>query len=364
MRIAKDPDAPERSGATLDYTGALEYLVDVVRRLSLARDLHAITEIVRRAARRLTGADGAALILREGDHSYFAGEDAIAPLWQGRRFPMRECVSGWAMIHRQPVAIENVTSDARVPREIYGDTFVQSMAMVPIRTENPVGALANYWARPHVATEEELRLLQALADATAVVLENVQLYAQLEERVRERTTQLEAANEEIRQLSLTDELTGLYNRRGFLVLATQQLRSARRSNSSAWLMFADIDGLKPVNDQLGHRAGDRLLCAAARVLRESFRELDVVARIGGDEFAIFGVTEQVAEKIESRLQTRIQRYNTQCEPGLELSLSTGLVRCDPHLHLSLDKLLDEADGAMYTMKRTRKASTKLARAAS
>src|SRR6185369_12150487 len=90
-------------------------LIGVVQELSLARDFAMIMEIVRTAARELTGADGASFVLRDGDLCYYADEDAIAPLWKGRRFPMAVCVSGWVMLHREGVAIEDVFTDPRVP---------------------------------------------------------------------------------------------------------------------------------------------------------------------------------------------------------------------------------------------------------
>lgn len=172
-------------------------LVEVVQELSLARDLASVMEIVRHAARRLTGADGANFILREGELCYHADEDAIAPLWKGKRFPLSACVSGWVMMHRQAAVVEDVFNDPRVPGDIYRPTFVKSLAMVPIRSVDPVGAIGNFWATPHLATAHELNMLQALADSTSIALENVRLYAELEQRVKDRTAQLETANGEL-----------------------------------------------------------------------------------------------------------------------------------------------------------------------
>lgn len=169
-------------------------LVDVVQQLSLARDIPTVQDIVRHAARRLTGADGATFVLRDGDRCQYADEDAIAPLWKGQRFPMSACISGWAMLHRQPAVIEDIYADDRIPHDAYRPTFVKSLVMVPIRTLDPVGAIGNYWAVRHAPTADEVRLLQALADTTAVAMENVRVFAELEERVRARTAELEAAN--------------------------------------------------------------------------------------------------------------------------------------------------------------------------
>jgi diguanylate cyclase (GGDEF)-like protein len=329
----------------------MEFLLQVVQDLSLARDLPRLMEIVRLAARALTGADGTTFVLRDGDQCYYADEDAIEPLWKGSRFPMRTCISGWVMMNREPVVIDDIYADARIPVEAYRPTFVRSLAMVPIRARDPVGAIGIYWARLYRPDPLQMKILQALADTTSVALENVQLYGTLESRVLERTAELERANREIRQLSLTDELTGLHNRRGFSLLASQLLRAARRSGQTNWLLFVDVDGLKQVNDRLGHEAGDRLICAAARTLRETFREQDVIGRIGGDEFAIFGVGEHGDVAARGRLQKGIDRYNAHRGAGPELSMSCGIA--ESKADISLDALLSEADGAMYTMKRAR-----------
>jgi len=351
MMTALSPSIPV--DVHLDPTAAMEHLVEVVQHLSLARDLGSIMKIVRSAARVLTGAHGATFILRDGDQCFYADEDAQGQLWKGSRFPLHMCVSGWVMLHRQPVIVEDIYEDARIPTDAYRPTFVRSLAMVPIRAVNPVGAIGNYWASHYRPTPEQMKLLQALADTTAVAMESVRLHEELEKRVKERTAELEAANREIRQLSLQDELTSLYNRRGFVLLATQQLRVARQSQAAAWLLFADVDGLKQVNDRLGHEAGDRLIVGASQALRDAFREYDIVARIGGDEFVVFGVSEQRSETLRDKLVQSVGRYNAQSNHDLALSMSTGLVRCEPAVDTSLEDLLSEADEAMYEHKRMR-----------
>src|SRR3954465_9576686 len=139
-------------------------LVEAVQRLSLARDVATIQDVVRRAARRLTGADGATFVLRDGDRCHYADEDAIAPLWKGQRFPLSACISGWAMLNRRSAVIPDIYADDRIPHDAYRRTFVKSLVMVPIRPLDPVGAIGNYWAEYHQPTPEEVSLLQALAD--------------------------------------------------------------------------------------------------------------------------------------------------------------------------------------------------------
>lgn len=187
-------------------TQSLHRLVDAVKQLSLARDLQTVMNIVRRTARELTGADGATFVLRDrignAEACYYADEDAISPLWKGSRFPIETCISGWAMLNSRPAIIEDIYLDERIPHEAYKPTFVKSLAMVPIRTADPIGAIGNYWAGKHLPSEEEISLLQSLADITAVTMENIKVYDELEYRVKDRTAQLQEKNREI-----TDSIT-------------------------------------------------------------------------------------------------------------------------------------------------------------
>jgi GAF domain-containing protein len=165
------------------YLYAMERLVGVVQELSLARDMNTISTIIRNAARNLTGADGATFVLRDGDQCYYADENAIAPLWKGKRFPMNTCISGWVMEHGEPVVIQDIYKDRRIPADLYRPTFVKSMAMVPIRRNAPIGAIGNYWATNRLPTKEEVAILQALADTASVAIANAELYSQLQQQV-------------------------------------------------------------------------------------------------------------------------------------------------------------------------------------
>lgn len=185
----------------MNTTDNFENLVQVVQDLSLARSLESITSIVRTAARKLTGADGSTFVLLDDNRCYYADEDAIAPLWKGGRFPVESCISGWAMLNRQHVVIEDIYADSRIPHDLYRPTFVKSLAMMPIRKANPIGVIGTYWAHQYVPTARELALLQSLADMTTVAIENVNLYLDLENRVSQRTAELEEARKSLEAYS-------------------------------------------------------------------------------------------------------------------------------------------------------------------
>ncbi|MTJ84293.1 MAG: PAS domain-containing protein, partial [Telmatospirillum sp.] len=158
----------------------LRRLAEIVEEIAAVRDLPSLTGLVVRAVRDLTGADGAVLVIREGTQVHYLDEDALAPLWRGRRLPIDQCVSGWTIANAQPVVIEDIAQDPRIPGEFYKGTFVKSMSMVPIGRANPTGTIGCFWAEPHRATANELELQQALADATSVGFSNLDLYQEME----------------------------------------------------------------------------------------------------------------------------------------------------------------------------------------
>ncbi len=348
----------------MSYQLGLERLVDAVQELSLARDLDAVTAVVRRTARALTGADGATFVLRDGDKCYYADEDAIEPLWKGQRFPMSICISGWAMLNRSATVIEDIYLDPRIPHEAYRPTFVKSLVMVPIRTREPIGAIGNYWAQTHRATDEEVHLLRALADSASVALENVQVYSELERRVEERTQQLHAeiferrrAQEEVHRLSQTDELTGLLNRRGFFEQAEHIYAMLRDRGESCSLIYADLDGLKRANDVAGHAAGDALIRAAAELLRHVFREGDLLARIGGDEFVVLAAGyAPVADELRLRMAARARTWEASSKMQGAPQFSIGVAQAANGNTATLDQLIAEADRSMYADKCRRRES--------
>lgn len=275
----------------------MEFLVKVVQELSLARDLDTVTRIVRAAARKLTGADGATFVLRDGENCYYVDEDAISPLWKGSRFPMKTCISGWAMLNKRHVAIEDIYLDNRIPHDAYRPTFVKSLAMVPIRTIDPIGAIGNYWAEPHIPTEDEIRLLQSLADITAVTLENVRIYEELEKRVRDRTLDLEAANKSLEAYSHSvshDLRAPLRSIKGFLEilydgikekLEPAQQETANRIFTNVTYMERLIEGLLAFS-KMGKQKLSRTSVSMQQMVEQLCREFKVQETSRKIEFKI------------------------------------------------------------------------------
>ena len=157
---------------------------------------------------------------------------------------------------------------------------------------------------------------------------------------------------ELRAMSLVDELTGLHNRRGFLFLAQQHVKIANRTKRGMLLLFADLDDMKQINDRLGHQQGDLALIDTATILKEIFREVDIIARIGGDEFAILAMeaAKDSADILRTRLQENFDACNAKGDRRYKLAISVGMSRYDPYTPCSIDELMARADASMYEQK--------------
>ena len=166
-------------------------------------------------------------------------------------------------------------------------------------------------------------------------------------------SEIKRMEQSLRALSLTDELTGLYNRRGFLTLAEQQVKTAKRLRCGMLLLSADLDNLKKINDTGGHQEGDFALTQAAAILKRTFREPDITARMSGDEFAVLMMETSMRDSktLTSRLQGELDTWNAQSERHYTLSFSIGIAYCAPPFdNNSIDNLLRQADQLMYEQK--------------
>ena len=188
------------------------------------------------------------------------------------------------------------------------------------------------------------------ASAVPVTFENSNASLSFAHDITER----KRMEEEIREMSFRDQMTELYNRRGFITMAQQQLRAANRTQRPMLLTFIDCDGLKWINDTFGHEEGDRALIDTAHVLRQTFREADIVARLGGDEFAVLSIDaaeDRHPEELLKRLARNILAFNATAARRYTLAMSWGTVAYDPHTPLSLDELMSAADELMYAQKK-------------
>jgi diguanylate cyclase (GGDEF)-like protein/PAS domain S-box-containing protein len=165
--------------------------------------------------------------------------------------------------------------------------------------------------------------------------------------------------ESLKTAATTDELTGLLNRRGFYTIADQHCKIAARNKLHMALIYADLDNMKKINDTLGHIQGDEALLETANMLKNTFRQSDIVARIGGDEFAVLlvGSSEPIVDSIViAHIQDNLRIFNDQSDRSYELSLSMGVALYDPEHPLTINELLNQADKLMYEQKSIKKNS--------
>jgi diguanylate cyclase (GGDEF)-like protein len=296
--------------------------------------------------------DSAVLIVHAAGAQYIVGYDSAgtAQRWDSSH-PL--CQEGEA-------ALRGVRTEGPRP-----PGAAASMA-VAVPAVAPVAALVVQWDRDGHGPRDA-RLLAEVAALALAALGKIQTrdsleqlvwnqYAQMSNTAQEHAAELarrDAVETEIRALSMTDVMTGLRNRRGFFMEAGQTFKVARRQHATSAVIFADIDGLKLVNDEFGHAAGDRLIRDAAGLFRASFRNADVVGRLGGDEFAAFTLNDEHPRIVLERIRRHLHAFNLMEERPYRLSLSTGIVQCDPAAELSLVDYVAVADHEMYEHKRRR-----------
>ena len=314
------------AGRTDESSSTLASLVAALGDLAEATDMADVREIVSRAARELTGAEGAAYVLRDGKQCYYAEENAVAPLWRGRYFPMSECIGGWVMVYRQAVVISDVSLDDRLRPDTYGPTFVKAMAMVPIRSTSPVGAIGVYWDRVHTPSKAEISALQSLADATAVTLESTALNA----------------------YALNDSVSGLYNRRGFFSRGTERISYNRDRGLGTGVVFAELNGIGEINQHLGYEAGDEAIRRAGAAIQIACGSEVLIGRIAGDVFAVCGAIEALPTTDAEQLERAVQESTP--DTSWPVGITAGVATARNGDQYDLDSLVAEANRAMYQRK--------------
>jgi len=251
-------------------------------------------------------------------------------------------LTGYVIRHGSPLLATREVFDRLVGQgevETVGTVGVDWMG-APLKVEGRiigVMAVQSYTQGVHFY-QEDLDLLEFVSTQVAQAIE------------RKRMEQ------EIRNLSLIDELTGLYNRRGFTMLAYQEMRLAYRFKRNVLLLFCDVDKLKTINDTYGHNQGDLALKDVSAILKETFRESDILSRFGGDEFVVLapGASMDHAEILTHRIQAALEVRNQPGNRPYHLELSTGFARCDPEAPCTLSELITQADALMYKQKQDRK----------
>lgn len=235
--------------------------------------------------------------------------------------------------------VDDLRQAPHVSPEISEKLSIRSMLVLPlIADESKLGSALVGFNKPHHFTPSEISLGKQAADQIALALQKARLYAEVE------------------QLAIKDELTGLHNRRGFFLLAEQQMKQALRSGEYLLLIYIDVDDFKLVNDTLGHQAGDRALVGIAQLLQDTFRSSDILARVGGDEFAVLALlsSSDQYELPVQRLKANWQEVNRQPD-GMKLpSLSIGYALWQSQNPCGLDVLISQADTAMYNEKANKK----------
>ena len=340
----------------------LRVLLTLARELFQTDEARSSLRLVGRTVIEMIGCDSALLLLRGErlESAAFDKHGALQPA--GTQHPLHEVAV---------TLMSGLTFPA--PGNLHGNGQRENVGLRTLALAVPahaaVAALAIAW--DHDPSPAQLdgckRTLSMILELAAAALGKIESRSSLERRVSNQSEQIATASEthaaelaqrdeatsEMHMLSLTDVLTGLYNRRGFFVQAEHMFRVSRRKRTKSAVVFADIDGLKLVNDELGHDNGDSVIRDAAIVFRQSFRDTDVVARLGGDEFVAYTLDDEQPAVILDRIRANLHAFNLMQERQYTVSMSAGIVQCDRDSARTLSDYVLLADEQMYTHKRSR-----------
>jgi len=223
---------------------------------------------------------------------------------------------------------------------------------------NAPGIEVFFAGQKHVFTAQRSQMLDLLLSTFEnAIQKNIEL-TDMNAKLMEAERRLREQANELRALSLTDPLTTLYNRRGFMTIASQLLRIANREGQYMWMLFIDVDGLKVVNDTLGHDQGDQLITDVSALVRRVARESDVVARLGGDEFVVLipNGSADDSTRLQGRLEEAVRAQNEKNERPYAVAFSVGVGEYNPEAPCTMDELIRRADAEMYKIKALRKAA--------
>ncbi len=344
LALKKEPAVPEHGWMAL---------VKAVESLAGAADLAEIIEIVRNTARDVSGADGVCFVLRDGEFCHYVDENAIGPLWKGRRFPLTACISGWCMLNNRPAVIPDIYLDPRIPHDAYRPTFVKSLVMVPVRVGKPIAAIGSYWSEVREFSDEELSLLEALARSASAAIAAAQLRGSLTESEHRLAIALDAGgmgawefNILTGELIATDRCKEIFGRTAAAPFSHEELLDIIHPEDraqAARLFEAGPDERDEYRIQTS--AGERRIEMRGRVMRDANGE---PARVSG---VVSDVTErhQVKERLDT-LRAELMRAARLNDLGAMASalaheLNQPLAAASNYMHAA-ERLMDsDADKA-------------------
>jgi len=280
-----------------------------------------------RMAKRMFGVSIALVSLVDENRQWFKSKAGLDACETGRDISF----CGHAILGDEIFVIEDALEDERFSDNplVTDDPKIRFYAGAPLRylDGNKIGTLCIIDQEPRNLDEEDFTMLRDLAEMAEGELAAI-------------------------QLATIDEMTKISNRRGFVSLAQNSINLCARQGSPVSMVFLDLDKFKQINDQFGHAEGDRALITFAELMRQSFRDSDVFARIGGDEFVVLLTNTETdpAAKIVERFRSLVDAYNTESKRGYDICFSDGIVSMQPDQHTLVEDLLSEADVLMYEKK--------------
>jgi diguanylate cyclase (GGDEF)-like protein len=349
----------------------LSSLIKIGLRLTAERDLDRLLGTIIEETTSIMDADRSSLFLIDAEHGEMWAKIAQGVGVIEIRFPVGVGIAGTVGRTGTIINIPDAYADRRFNPEFDRKTGyrTKSILCAPLRNTQGevIGAIQVLNKRTGAFGSEDESLLAALSSHAAVAIENADLYRRLsamnlslERKVEERTAELSAANErlsalngELKEMSITDALTKVYNRRHFTERLRHEIKRVDRYGPTVSLLMIDIDLFKKVNDTWGHQAGDAVLSGVAGLIKSRLRETDLIARYGGEEFCLLatGTDRAGAQVLAERVRTLVQ--NAVFEHGgqaIAVTVSIGVSTWEPSLRDDQEELVRRADAALYRAK--------------